>query len=83
MSYFFFVLFSDGINKMIHCVIFHNTYCAAAETASCNTGTDHSRNLPCQVYQNVNLLTGNLIIVTKRNMSFARFLQMSLVMADL
>ncbi len=64
----FLIYFAQSILKYIHSFIFNNTYSASAKTAACYAGADDSVYLPGLFSKDIALLTGCLIIITKRNM---------------
>ena len=65
MSDFLFVDPADLGDKLIYRIIFNNAYGTAAESAACDAGTDHARDLPCQVDKDVDLFTGYFVVVAK------------------
>ena len=60
------VLFAQLFDEMVYRIILHNAHSTAAETAACDTGTDNALCLPCKIYQHIDLLAGNLIIIAQR-----------------
>ena len=67
MTDFLFVSFTNALDKCIYRLIFYDADRTAAKSAACDTGTDHARDLPCKVYKDVDLLAGNLIVITQRD----------------
>ena len=68
MSDFLFVSLSDALDKCVDRVVLYDADRASAETAACDTGTDHTRDLPCKIHKDIDLFTGNFIVVAQGNM---------------
>lgn len=83
MSCLFFVSFAQFVDEVIYCIILYDTYGAAAESAACDTGTDHAFGLPCQIYQYVDLFAGYFIVISQRYMGsihqFTEFLYVTCI----